>query len=672
MFAGPSKVRKGPSRRRNLPFGYESAGSDSPSGEDDNDEAEGAGADELQTPDDQDEDNLEDLGAHSHTYDSDFHPDELDQHPSRPQSRAASTDSQQPNDNPPFSGAIQPGVIFGGQGNFTFAHTTPLQKEIEEAREEFTNLLTKLTISRDLTEAGNVEKERLLAIEDESFLEKVGAQAAALQSQPQGNHALQDYQMQLMLLEQQNKKRLLMARQEQDEAATTTVAEPGTPSSLPTLPAPIPSRSDSYRYPNPLRSGHLDDPFNLPPPPPRDLYASESGSFADSRQYNTTSFDSMSNPAPAPLDPTRAGPDERELVNKLRKQIEDLERDLGRLKHATPREPRPPRFLVLHVVEGEPKTYCLQPPTWTFGKRGKLELKAESPLANIDTHLRRNDDISFLVYKFYSTPWINNTDLAESLESGVLPSPESSLESIEIRSEDLRLAFDMFLKVTRSDEDRWNPSIPAPFRETIQAPYLFWYRARGQGEALTQLSPKYQTHMKILLDWIETNYAGKYAEFDRIVARGRISHEFTEYLFHPGDVVVTKDRDKPRAYRLTAMPRRTHGRTHHSQAFDKLTRKKPTAHQTPVANAAWRWEVLCWTISYDGQFSRHDSNIELELKAENYNDEVDINELSVIPLWLAGKEVEQQLLQRGRTFWSCRIKKLVSYQGGEEGTLHAV
>lgn len=34
-----------------------------------------------------------------------------------------------------------------------------------------------------------------------------------------GNHALQDYQMQLMLLEQQNKKRLLMARQEQDNMA---------------------------------------------------------------------------------------------------------------------------------------------------------------------------------------------------------------------------------------------------------------------------------------------------------------------------------------------------------------------------------------------------------------------------------------------------------------------
>src|SRR5690606_11762344 len=36
------------------------------------------------------------------------------------------------------------------------------------------------------------------------------------QAQGSGNHALQDYQMQLMLLEQQNKKRLIMARQVQD------------------------------------------------------------------------------------------------------------------------------------------------------------------------------------------------------------------------------------------------------------------------------------------------------------------------------------------------------------------------------------------------------------------------------------------------------------------------
>lgn len=42
-----------------------------------------------------------------------------------------------------------------------------------------------------------------------------------------GNHALQDYQMQLMLLEQQNKKRLMMARQEQDNGGMTVTRPDG-------------------------------------------------------------------------------------------------------------------------------------------------------------------------------------------------------------------------------------------------------------------------------------------------------------------------------------------------------------------------------------------------------------------------------------------------------------
>ncbi|KAF1957574.1 ankyrin, partial [Byssothecium circinans] len=40
-----------------------------------------------------------------------------------------------------------------------------------------------------------------------------------------GNHALQDYQMQLMLLEQQNKKRLLIARMNQDNQDMVAVVK---------------------------------------------------------------------------------------------------------------------------------------------------------------------------------------------------------------------------------------------------------------------------------------------------------------------------------------------------------------------------------------------------------------------------------------------------------------
>lgn len=61
------------------------------------------------------------------------------------------------------------------------------------------------------------------------------------------NHALQDYQMQLMLLEQQNKKRLLMARQEQDSVSNGP--QPGQPGFG--APAMSPQGSRAGPSPNP-------------------------------------------------------------------------------------------------------------------------------------------------------------------------------------------------------------------------------------------------------------------------------------------------------------------------------------------------------------------------------------------------------------------------------------
>ena len=63
-----------------------------------------------------------------------------------------------------------------------------------------------------------------------------------------GNHALQDYQMQLMLLEQQNKKRLMMARQEQDNAVNRDGAP--MPVGMPGGMSPTGSRSGASPNPN--------------------------------------------------------------------------------------------------------------------------------------------------------------------------------------------------------------------------------------------------------------------------------------------------------------------------------------------------------------------------------------------------------------------------------------
>ncbi|KAL8843875.1 MAG: hypothetical protein Q9176_001837 [Flavoplaca citrina] len=65
-----------------------------------------------------------------------------------------------------------------------------------------------------------------------------------------GNHALQDYQMQLMLLEQQNKKRLLMARQEQDIPRDGQQGMPGGNYVAPPGTSPSGSRSGPSPGPN--------------------------------------------------------------------------------------------------------------------------------------------------------------------------------------------------------------------------------------------------------------------------------------------------------------------------------------------------------------------------------------------------------------------------------------
>lgn len=73
---------------------------------------------------------------------------------------------------------------------------------------------------------------------------------AAANAANNSNHALQDYQMQLMLLEQQNKKRLLMARQEQDNM-TSGPGGPVPPGQPGFAPAMSPQNSRAGPSPNP-------------------------------------------------------------------------------------------------------------------------------------------------------------------------------------------------------------------------------------------------------------------------------------------------------------------------------------------------------------------------------------------------------------------------------------
>ncbi len=99
-----------------------------------------------------------------------------------------------------------------------------------------------LQAGMDLTSAG---------AGSEYFNSGMALRATVAGPNPAGsNHALHDYQVQLMLLEQQNKKRLLMARQEQDTAARPE-GQPGMPGAQNFAPGMSPSGSRSGPSPGP-------------------------------------------------------------------------------------------------------------------------------------------------------------------------------------------------------------------------------------------------------------------------------------------------------------------------------------------------------------------------------------------------------------------------------------
>lgn len=103
------------------------------------------------------------------------------------------------------------------------------------------------------------------------------------------NHALQDYQMQLMLLEQQNKKRLLMARQEQDSAQNGPNG-PAMPGQF--APAMSPSNSRTGPSPNPDEQMKRGTPKMAPGMPPN-----PDGSMPQGRGSPVPGFDpSQMNP----------------------------------------------------------------------------------------------------------------------------------------------------------------------------------------------------------------------------------------------------------------------------------------------------------------------------------------------------------------------------------------
>lgn len=159
----------------------------------------------------------------------------------------------------PFAGAMNAGNMPGNQfGEFAQQGPNAQQKQIEvyaQGLAQQQRMALNNHQGMNNVAQGSPMNQPSLPGEGDMFVgnaPRPGGGIPTGQAPPgQGNHALQDYQMQLMLLEQQNKKRLLMARQEQDSMASGPHAQgpvggPGFPQAM----SPQGSRAGPSPNPN--------------------------------------------------------------------------------------------------------------------------------------------------------------------------------------------------------------------------------------------------------------------------------------------------------------------------------------------------------------------------------------------------------------------------------------
>lgn len=105
--------------------------------------------------------------------------------------------------------------------------------------------------------------------------------------------------------------------------------------------------------------------------------------------------------------------------------------------------------------------------------------------------------------------------------------------------------------------------------------------------------------------------------------------------------------------------------------FDKLSAFHglgSTSEQKPFP----LWHITAYSYAYDGDFSQNRVTLTLKLDPEEEDGEIDIKKIGAVPLRYSNHEVRERLERRGKTFWKCRHKQLVSYEGSSTECKYAV
>ncbi|KAK0372974.1 hypothetical protein CLIM01_09660 [Colletotrichum limetticola] len=333
-----------------------------------------------------------------------------------------------------------------------------------------------------------------------------------------------------------------------------------------------------------------------------------------------------------------------DILQKMKQRIRMLEAANEELSR-TPTSQVPVRVQIFHRLGEEDKgrNIYLAEPEWMLNEND-IRLSARFLLMDPEGYIEREKDISFVVYKCYSEEHQRYAVEEAMKSSGPLPNPEPAYQDILLTSEEMVEALQAFFALHPESCQEFPK---ANTHDRLLAPFVWWYRHRRSSK-IESLPRRQAELINGLVSHIEEAYATLYDNIDEQLRRGYVSNTSMEYLFRPGQVLISFTDGVPQGHIALSRPYSHEG----SKGRQDSTRKYLS-----------QWTISSHSISYRGDFVRVVHELKIEFETDTKNGEIDISSLPVIPLEYTSQALQERLMRRGQTFWKCREKRLISYRG---------
>jgi hypothetical protein len=170
----------------------------------------------------------------------------------------------------------------------------------------------------------------------------------------------------------------------------------------------------------------------------------------------------------------------------------------------------------------------------------------------------------------------------------------------------------------------------------LTPPYRFVYHHRSLLLTYAQTCrSSIKSQILALLDYVEGTYGVQYRQADDLFRHGKTNRPSLEFLFCPGDILLSSTQGTNTAY---------------------------TMHSWPVTASGTALD--CWGWTFDGlQFRRKGITLMVEGEQKYIDGVIPIQQLPIYPLKYAPQDLRSHLKSRGQRFWNLRFQHFVSYTG---------